>query len=136
MNDERLTLLGQSADDIPAISALLQDATLRNADLGFDRRGRRLVLLVNRYRHEAGGGSRARCALRIEAVAAVQRRHWPSDPAAVLALLAVTLNGDYLTLDFCGGAALRARIEVPELLLEDLARPWPTARVPRHGGSD
>ncbi len=130
--DARLALLGQSFDDLPALSALLQDATLRLPDIGYDARARRLVLLLNRYRREAGGGSRVRSALRLDAIAAVQRHAWPADPDTVLNLLALTLDGDWLRLDFAGGPALRARFEVIELVLEDLASPWTTDRRPRH----
>ncbi len=130
--DERLTLIGQDAADLPAISALLQDATLRVPDAGFDRGARRLVLLVNRYRWESPVPSRVRAALRIETVGAVQRRHWPADPEAVLALLALTLDGDHLVIRFSGGAALRVQCEVIEIVLEDLAAPWPTTRQPQH----
>lgn len=132
MKDERLTLLAQSAADLPALSALVQDATLRVADVGFDRRGKRLALLLNRYRWEAKTPSRVRCALRLETVSAVQRQGWPSDPEAVLPLLAVRQEGDFVVLSFGGGAALRAEVEVLEIVLEDLAAPWATARVPVH----
>jgi hypothetical protein len=50
---ERLALLGQEPGDIETFSALLQDATLRLADVGLDRKARRLALLINRYRREA-----------------------------------------------------------------------------------
>ena len=129
---ERLTLLGQTADDLPAISALLQDAILRAQDLAFDRRARRVVLLVNRYRWEAGGSSRVRAALRIETVEAVHRQHWPHAPDAVLNLLSLTQDGNFLVLVFSAGTALRARIEVVDIVLEDIAPPWTTRQRPRH----
>jgi hypothetical protein len=132
MQDERLTLLAQSAADLPALSALVQDATLRVADVGFDRRGKRLALLLNRYRWEAKVPSRVRSALRLETVSAVQRQGWPSDPEAVLPLLSVRQEGDFVLLSFGGGAALRAKVEVLEIVLEDLAAPWATSRVPVH----
>ena len=132
MKDERLTLLGQGPEDLPAMSALLQDATLRAPDIAWDRRARRLALLVNRYRWEAGGGSRVRCALRIETVEAVQRQKWPADPEAVLALLSLAQDGDYLVLTFAAGAAIRAKVEVVEVVLEDIAAPWATGRMPQH----
>ena len=134
MQDDRLTLLGQSAADLPAISALMQDAILRAPDIGMDRAARRLVLLVNRYRHEASVPSRVRSALRIETVTAAQRRNWPAAPDAVLVLLAIAVDDDALTLRFSGGAALRVQTEVLDILLEDLAAPWPTTRVPQHAG--
>ncbi len=76
---ERLALLGQEPGDIETFSALLQDATLRLADVGYDRKARRLALLVNRYRREVAAPSRIRSALRVETVGAVQRSGWPND---------------------------------------------------------
>jgi hypothetical protein len=132
LKDERLTLLGQGPEDLPAMSALLQDATLRAPDIAWDQRARRLALLVNRYRWEAGGGSRVRCALRIETVEAVQRQKWPADPEAVLNMLSLAQDGDYLVLTFAAGAAIRAKVEVVEVVLEDIAAPWATGRMPQH----
>jgi hypothetical protein len=132
VDDERLTLIGQSEADLPAISALLQDSTVRAADVAWDRRGRRFVALANRYRWEAPASSRVRSALRIEAVTAVQRQNWPRGDDAVLNLLGLALDGDWLKLTFAAGVAIRVRAEVIEIVLEDLAAPWPTARVPKH----
>jgi hypothetical protein len=132
MKDERLTLLAQSAADLPALSALVQDATVRVADVGYDRRGKRLALLLNRYRWEAKTPSRVRSALRLETVSAVQRQGWPTDPEAVLPLLALRQDGDFVVMSLGGGAALRAQVEVLEIVLEDLAAPWATSRVPAH----
>lgn len=130
----RITLLGQEPGDIETFSALLQDATLRLADVGFDRRARRLALLVNRYRreHPAQAPSRIRCALRVETVAAVQRAGWPGTPDAVTAILSLTLDNDWLVITCAGGTALRAHIEVTDLVLEDIGEPWATSRVPQH----
>lgn len=130
MRDERLTLIGQNPVDLPSISALLQDATVRTADAGWDRRSRRFVLLANRYRWEASVSSRVRSAFRIESVVAVQRQNWPAD--AVLNLLGVTIDDDWLALTFAAGTALRVQVEVIEVVLEDLAAPWPTERIPNH----
>ncbi len=132
MDDERLTLLGQSPEDLPLLAAVMQDAILRAPDIGFDRRARRLVLLVNRYRHEAGGGSRVRSALRLETVIAVQRRNWPTQPEAMLVLLGIETQSDWLRLTFAAGTQLRVRAEVIEIVVEDLGPPWPTTHLPRH----
>ena len=131
MEDERLTLVGQNPDDLPALSALLQDATLRAPDIAFDRKARRLVLLVNRFRWEAPVRSRVRSALRLETVTAVQRQNWPAADT-VLDLLSLTADGDWLVLTFAAGVAIRARIEVIEIILEDLSAPWGTEREPQH----
>ncbi|MEI6485457.1 MAG: DUF2948 family protein [Sphingomonadales bacterium] len=132
----KLALLGQQAADVETFSALLQDATLRLADVGFDRTARRLALLVNRYRREAEaesfGPSRSRCALRIETVSAVQRTGWSDDPHAVTAILSLAQDGDWLVITCAGGIAIRAQVEVIELVLEDMGEPWQTTRVPKH----
>lgn len=129
---ERLALLGQEPGDIETFSALLQDATLRLADVGYDRKARRLALLINRYRREAAAPSRIRCAFRIETVDTVQRAGWPNDAEAVTAILSLTQDGDWLVITCAGGIAIRARIEVIELVLEDMGEPWATTRVPTH----
>lgn len=128
----RLALLGQEPGDIETFSALLQDATLRLADVGYDRKARRLACLVNRYRRETDVPSRIRCALRVETVAAVQRAGWPDDPEAVTVILRVAQEGDWLVITCAGGIALRARIEVVDLVLEDMGEAWATTRVPQH----
>jgi hypothetical protein len=130
---ETLALLGHEAGDIETFSALLQDATLRLADVGYDRKARRLALLVNRYRREAPAPSRIRSALRVEAVEAVQRAGWPADPEAVTVILSLALDGDWLVITCAAGIALRARLEVIDLVLEDMGEAWATARVPDHG---
>lgn len=127
-----LALLGQEPGDIETFSALLQDATLRLVDVGFDRKARRLALLINRYRHEAGAPSRIRSALRIETVGAVQRAGWPGDPEAVTVILSLARDGDWLVITCAGGIAIRAQVEVIDLVLEDMGEAWATARVPNH----
>ncbi|MBV8972233.1 MAG: DUF2948 family protein [Sphingomonadaceae bacterium] len=127
--DNRLLLLANEPDEVPVISALLQDAVLRAADLAWEPKARRLTLLVNRFRWEADA-TRVRAAFRVESVLRLQRRAWPAD--AMLDLLALTLDGDDLLLTFAGGAALRATVECVDLVLEDVSAPWPASRVPAH----
>ena len=129
---EKLALLGQEPGDIETFSALLQDATLRLADVGYDRKARRLALLINRYRREVEVPSRIRCALRVETVDAVQRAGWPTDPEAVTVLLSLAQEGYWLVITCAAGIAIRARIEVVDLVLEDMGEAWATARVPQH----
>ncbi|WP_416907251.1 MAG: DUF2948 family protein [Polymorphobacter sp.] len=128
----RLTLLAQSAEDLPALAALLQDATLRTPDIARDVRARRLVLLLNRYRWEAAAGSRTRCALRIEGLLGVQQKSWPQSDDAVLNLLSLEWTAPHLTLLFSDHVALRAEVEALDLIMEDLGDPWPTEKRPRH----
>ncbi len=98
-DDARLLLLANEAGEVPLISTLVQDAVVHAADIAWEPRARRLVLLVNRFRWEAGDHTRVRTALRLESVTRLQRRGWPHGDA-ILDLLAITVDGDVLTLDF------------------------------------
>ncbi len=128
----RLSLLALSGDDLPAFSALVQDAALRTEDMAHEPRRRRLVLLMNRYRWEAPNSpSRVRTAIRIEGVLRLQHQNWPA-PGSTLALLSLEWSDPWLTLRFSGGPMLRAECEALDLLLEDLTDPGPAANTPSH----
>mgnify|MGYP000053032515 CR=1 FL=1 len=133
-----LHLRAEDEADLPALSALVQDFVVRAGDIGFDRRARRLLLLGNRFCWEARTPARARTALLLSSLLKLERRTWPASPAATLELLAIEAEpagSDWtLTLAFAGGPALRATAECIDVLLDDLAPPWPTPRVPGHGG--
>jgi hypothetical protein len=139
-----LRLLGQDVDDIPVVSALLQDAVLRVSDIAFDPRGRRLALLIGRYRWEADRSrTRVRSLLRIDWVQKLQTRGFSrADGRRVLEILALTgvkMSEDgedpraLITLRCAGGADLRLTVEAVDLLLEDVSNPWGTKRRPDHG---
>jgi hypothetical protein len=134
-DDARLLLLANEADEVQLISTLVQDAVVHAADIAWEPRARRLVLLVNRFRWEAGDHTRVRTALRLESVTRLQRRGWPHGNA-VLDLLAITVDGDVLTptltLAFAAGPTLRAEVEAVDLILEDIGEPWPAVREPAH----
>ncbi len=131
--DSRLLLLANDADDVPLVSALLQDAVVHAADIAWEPRARRLVLLVNRFRWEVGDLTRVRAALRIAGITRLQRRDWPRGDA-ILDLLAVTVDddGSALTLTFAAGATLLAHVEAIDVIVEDMSAPWPARREPAH----
>jgi hypothetical protein len=134
LSDRPLTLLASTADDVPVLSALVQDAIVRAGDVGFDRVGRRLVLIASRYRWEADDRTRVRSGLRIETVGSVQHQNWPRDPETRLAMLSVTADGDnHVILAFSGGSGLKADVECIDLVLEDLSGPWAVRHHPQHG---
>jgi hypothetical protein len=134
--DGRLHLAAVDPGDVAAISALAQDFVARAGDIAFDPKGRRLVLLGNRYCWEARAPRRARTAIVAASLLKVARRNWPRAPETPLELLAIeaetTDSGARLTLHFAGGAALRAEAECVDLLLDDLSDTWPTRREPEH----
>lgn len=137
MDDSRLLLLAQDADEVQLISALVQDAIVHPGDIAYDRRARRLVLLIDRYRWEAQNTTRVRSALRIESVTRVQRRGWTDfnahDPGiTILNLLAFMVEGSVLTIAFAAGPTLRIETECVDIILEDLSPPWLAASEPSH----
>ncbi len=129
---EQLHLRAESAEDLPALSALVQDMTVIADDIAFDGRRRQLSLIGNRFRRESEIPSRVRAALRVDFVDGLQHRAMPQDPRTVLALLALTLEGDQLTLAFANGTSLRARIEALDITLDDVSGPWGAKAVPLH----
>jgi hypothetical protein len=127
---ERLRLLATDGQDLETISALMQDAAIRPADVAYDSRARRLIIVGSRYRWEAKGKSRVRSVLRIEGLTGLRRKNWPA--SGVLELLAVRSEDSAIEIDFAGGAALRADVECIDVELHDIAGPWGAASMPKH----
>ncbi len=128
-----LRLLAQSADDVPALSALAQDAAVRLSEMHFDAKARRFVLLMARYGWEDTSATRCRAALRFEHVHAVQRRGFTALPAdTMLNLLSLTVEADALLLCFAANLDIRLQVETIDIILEDFGDPWPALRQPKH----
>ena len=137
-----LRLIAQEADDLPAISALVQDAALRVGDIAYDPTGRHLTLRMNRFCHEAGGATplRAPSVLRISDVTAIKRRGIDlAQTHGALSLLDISAEAleapaFALTLRFAGGADKDIRLEVEclDVLLLDLAAPRRAKSKPLH----
>ncbi len=135
-----LQLLAEDPDDLAVISAALQDAIAKVGDISYEARSRRLTIVFNRYRWEAGARQRVRAALQVGGVMSVQARKIRRDRRdAVLELLAIAFEpaeapGGVLTLTFAGGGDLRAEVECVDAVLADVSTPWPTPRAPTHEG--
>jgi hypothetical protein len=133
-----LNLLAQDQDDLPVISAALQDAVAKVGDIAYEPKARRLTIAFNRYRWEAGARQRVRSALQIGGVLGVQARKIRRDRRdAVVELLAIAFEpgeapGGVLTFNFAGGGDLRAEVECVDAVLADVSQPWPTTRAPAH----
>ncbi len=154
-----LKLAAEDADDLKALSALLQDAVLTVGDLAFLPKSRRFAAVLNRYRWEAGTkggrGERVRAGIAIEGVTAAKASKLRQDAKdVVLELLAVTFEPDVrtaaaddggddapapsagaVTLTFSGGAAIKLTVEVLDVRLDDLTQPWPAKGKPSHEDS-
>lgn len=138
-----LRLLAEDAQDLEVISAALQDAVARIADLSFEPAPRRFTLTVNRFRWEAGARppERVRSALQFAGVLGVKSRGAPiGDPDAVVALLAIGFEpsgglddpSGAVHLKLAGGGDIRLQVECVDAVLADVSEPWAAIRAPRH----
>ncbi|WP_126974703.1 DUF2948 family protein [Frigidibacter oleivorans] len=147
--DERpLALAAIGPDDLPVISALVQDAVLSGADIRWDRSARRLALLLGRFRWEDREAAeragrpyeRVRSLLVIGDVLRVSSQGIDKgDADLVLSLLSLDWQPGEdgtgrLVLWFAGDGALAADVECLDVSLRDVTRPYsaPSRRQPRH----
>lgn len=142
---EQLKLVALDHDDLKILSAHLQDAVLRVADMAYLPNEQRFAAVLNRFDWMAADEGeeisklrRCRCALRFDRVkrAQVQKVN-PGHSAEVAELLAVTYDeidppSGFITLVFAGGGAVRLEVECIEGELRDLGAVWQTAIKPKH----
>lgn len=144
-----LNLGALDAEDIPVISALLQDAVFPATEMLWEPRRRRFSLLLNRFRWEDRAAAeargrpyeRARSVLVVENVLKVASQGIDRrDRETVLSLLALEFEAGQegagaLTLVLAGDGAIRLEVEALELRLRDVTRPYraPSGKAPEHG---
>lgn len=142
-----LKLVALDKEDLEVVSAHLQDAVLKVADISYVPKARRFVMLVNRFdwagSHATEGKARLsyerrRSAIRFENVRGVQQINVQRGVRdAVLSLLMVQFDdkdtpAGYITLVFAGGASIRLDVECIEAEIRDLGPAWRTASRPEH----
>ncbi|MDA7946769.1 MAG: DUF2948 family protein [Hyphomicrobiaceae bacterium] len=147
---QQLKLLALDPEDLEIVSAHLQDAVLRIADIAYVPSDSRFAMIVNRFdwvnAGDGGKGSkknfqRHRTALRFDRVLSAKfRKIRLSAKDAVLELLAVQFEETnkpegYVTLVFAGGGAIRLHVECIEAEMRDLGPVWKTKNLPEHEDS-
>ena len=153
---EDLKLVALDKDDIEIVSAHVQDALVKVADILWQPREHRFVVALNRFdwmnAADARGAKnpddavpdyrRCRTALRFERVNTCKCRDLdPLDRNAVLNLLAVEFTerdppAGTVTLTFSGGAAIRLEVECLEAELVDLGEVFSAVLCPDHFAVD
>ena len=144
-----LRVIARAAEDVPVMSALLQDAVFPITEMRFDRKPRRFAILLNRFRWEDRNAAeaakrpyeRVRCLLVVEDVLRVRTSGIErSDANLVLSILEVTFapgedGTGTLTLVLAGDGAIALDVETLEVRAEDVTKPYiaPSRRVPDHG---
>jgi hypothetical protein len=144
-----LRLMALDAGDLDIVSAHVQDAVIRIADIAFAPERRQFALPMNRFVWEKtpprqgffrrrGEYERRRSVLHFDRVLGVRRSGFrQSDDDAVLALLALRWTAGEepsgtIDLVFAGGAAIRLDVECIEAQLTDLGAAWSTPSRPDH----
>jgi Protein of unknown function (DUF2948) len=136
-----LHLTALDAEDLPAISAQLQDAVVRFGDMAYTPKRRQFAFVSNRFAWDAlPEKQRRRAGLRINYVTSAKRSS-PAKPArdTILSLLAITFMptakddpAGTLTLDFAGGHRIALAVECVDIQLDDLGGTWSAKSEPHH----
>jgi hypothetical protein len=144
---DELKLVALDRDDIEVVSAHVQDARLRMADILWQPHEHRFVMALNRFDWVSAGGAkpegsanyrRCRTALRFERVLNCKCRNLDqSNKDARLNLLAVEFaEGDapagVVTMTFSGGGVIRLEVECLEAELADLGEVFVADACPNH----
>lgn len=142
-----LKLLALDAEDLQVMSAHLQDAVLRVADIAYIPSEKRFAMVANRFDWEGAGDGKAahkkgfqrrRSAMRFDRVLGAQLLGIkPKAKNSVLELLAIQFEEldkpeGYITLVFAGGGAIRLHVECIEAEMKDLGPVWKTKSKPEH----
>lgn len=147
-DDGPLRLIARGAEDLPVLSALVQDAVFPAGEMRYDRKARRFAILLNRFRWEDEAAARAagrpfervRSLMIAEDVQHVRTQGIdPRDREMVLSLLSVSFaegaeGSGTLTLTLAGDGAIALQVEALELHLDDVTKPYaaPSRRAPEH----
>jgi len=143
-----LLLTAAEREDVPVLSALVQDAVFPVSEMTWDRATRRFAILLNRFRWEdrlaaeAAGRpyERVRSVMVIDAALSVASqgvdRH---DRDLVLSLLSIEYaphddgRGEVL-LTLAGDGAIRVTVDCLSLSLQDVTRPYVSlsGKMPQH----
>lgn len=143
-----MKLIAMDDEDLEILSAHLQDAVVKVADLDWRCGEKRFIAALNRFAWEEqmkGGlfsraktGERHRTALRFDCVLSVKTRGFDREKKDnVLSLLTMqfqptTAPAGIVTLIFSGEAAIRLEVECIEAQLTDLGPVWQAKANPHH----
>lgn len=143
-----LYLKAETAEDVPVIAALVQDAVLSIADMSWQPKLRRLAFLINRFRWEDRDAAeargrryeRVRAVLVIDGVTGVASQGVDrTDKAEILSILSIEWRpgadaAGRVELVLAGDGAIAAEVECLDITLKDVTRPYlaPSRKAPAH----
>ncbi len=143
-----LRLRAVDVEDLPVLSALVQDAVFPASEMRWHRAQRRFAILLNRFRWEdkedatrrARPVERVQTVLCVDDVQAVASSGVPrGDQDIILSVLAIeftpTEDGcGKVLVTLAGDGAIRIQVEALEISLTDVTRPYiaPSRKAPQH----
>ena len=146
--ESALALRAEQPEDLPVMAALLQDAVLPITEIRYDRRMRRLALMINRFRWEDRDAAearqrpyeRVRSLLVISDVTGVASQGIDrADADTILSILDLAWEpgadgAGRLILTLAGDGAIAATVECIGIDLRDVTRPYiaPSRKAPTH----
>ncbi len=134
-----LKLTAQDTEDLKVISAHMQDAVVRLADIRYLSKTRQFALVANRFAWESRPNSeRRRTGLHFEHVLNVKQQGILGLKGdTILSLLSISFEprkepSGTVLLTFSAGATIRLEVEYLDLKLKDLGGAWATDLTPSH----
>ena len=137
-----LRLIAETAEDIPVISAALQDAVTKVRNIKYQAKKRRFSIELNRFRWEAGEDARkerVRALLAFDGVLGVKSNGVAkTDRELIISVLSIDWApedeppGGTLTINLSGDGEFQIKVEALDVTLLDSEYVWPTKRRPDH----
>lgn len=136
----RLRLIAQTPDEVSIISAHIQDAILRSADIAYLSDDHIFVMMMNRFAWEMQRKKqRIRSALTLRNVLDVRQKAIVQERRTeLLSLLALTFTpaatkpDGIIELVFSGGGVIQLTVDACALILEDVTPAWKARATPQH----
>ena len=139
-----LKLSGKNQEDLKVISAYLQDSILIVKNIVFLKQNRTFVMIVNRFMWEDAEkgvfrqNKRIRCAVKFEEVITVECKNInqknKNKPLECLAIKCSSIFEETYEINifFAGDGIISLVVEVIEVALHDLGKPWNVKHIPIH----
>lgn len=140
----QLKLIALDKQDLDVVSAHVQDAVAKVADLSYLAGERRFVMAMNRFVWEkkkgffGGKPERRRSVLHFDGVSGVRFSGFSRNAGEeVLSVLALRFDASeapagVIEITCAGGAAIRLDVDYIEARLADLGAAWEASSQPRH----
>jgi hypothetical protein len=132
-------LAAEDSEDLTIISAQMQDALVRAADMRYLPKKHQFVLAANRFAWDAQPKKeRRRAGLSINGVLSAQKLGFETvEPDTILSLLSLIFHPEqdgagHVLLTFADGPSIRLKVECIDVQMGDMGEGWESRSMPRH----